>query len=385
MLRGLSRNVKLITLGWILMSIGFSATMPFMAIYLVSERSVPYALAGAVFLAQGLLGLLSQVIAGFIADWAGPRRTMLAGNLVAAAITFVLAYLIMTEVDAFIIIFVYLVFSFLRGLSQPASAALMADDRGDMVTNLSLLTMGANLGFAIGPAAGGFLLDFAGFANLFYLSGAFALATFVVSLPVQEASYFRAKEKHNPRPDMATLLYLILTFLGFLVIGQDIQPFSLYASVFAHQTDFTIGLLFSFSGLVIVVLQMGVARAIRERGIFPLVAASLLAGAVGYFVTSLSRDTPTLFVSMALITLAEILFVVPTQVWVTYRAPETRKGAYQGYSSAIRYTGRSVAAWLGTTALGIFAADPSYAWYVIVVISFVTLGLFYAHHRAYDA
>ena len=384
MLSGLSRNVKLVTLGWVLMSTGFSATMPFMAIYLVTVRSVPYYLVGAVFLIQGLLGLLSQVMAGFLADWAGPRRSMLAGNLVAAASTFVLAYMIAVQFDPGFIILFYLAFSFLRGLSQPASSALIADDKGDMLTNFSLLNMAINFGFAIGPAAGGFLINYTGYAYLFVLSGILALATFFVTIPVTEAKYYKAKVKENPRPDTATFLYLVLTFMGFLVIGQDVQPFSLYASVFAQLSDATIGVIFSFSGLLIVLLQLGVVGFIRRRGPYLLVAGSLVAGAVGYFATALSRDVVSLLVSMAVITLAEVLFVVPTQVWVTYRSPDTRKGAFQGYFSAVRFTGRSVAAWLGTTALGVFSNDPAYAWYLIVAISLVTLLLFSVHHRHYE-
>jgi hypothetical protein len=142
--------------------------------------------------------------------------------------------------------------------------------------------------------------------------------------------------------------------------------------------------IFSFSGLLIVLLQLGVVGFIRRRGPYLLVAGSLVAGAVGYFATALSRDVVSLLVSMAVITLAEVLFVVPTQVWVTYRSPDTRKGAFQGYFSAVRFTGRSVAAWLGTTALGVFSNDPAYAWYLIVAISLVTLLLFSVHHRHYE-
>jgi MFS family permease len=381
-LSSLSRNVKLVTLGWVLMSTGFSATMPFMAIYLVSVRSVSYYVVGAVFLAQGLLGLLSQVIAGFLADWTGPRRSMLAGNLVAAVSTFILAYLIAVQFDAGLIIMFYLAFSFLRGLSQPASSALIADDSGDLLTNFSLLNMAINFGFAIGPAAGGFLINFTGYAYLFVLSGILALATFFVTLPVTEAGYFKAKARENPRPDAATFFYLVLTFMGFLVIGQDVQPFALYASVFAGLKDATIGLLFSFSGLLIVALQLSVAGVIRRRGPFIPVIASLMIGAVGYAVTSFSLDVPSLFVSMALITLAEILFVVPTQVWISYRSPGSRKGAYQGYYSAVRGAGRSVAAWLGTTALGAFSS-PAFAWYLVVGISCLTAVLFTLHHRRF--
>ena len=383
-LSGLSGNVKLVTLGFVLMSTGFSATMPFMAIYLVTVRGVPYYLVGAVFLGQGLLGLLSQVIAGFLADWVGPRRSMLAGNLVAAVSTFVLAFMIAVQFAAGFIILFYLAFSFLRGLSQPASSALVADDPGDMLTNFSLLNMAVNFGFAIGPAAGGFLINFTGYAYLFVLSGILALATFFVTIPVTEAKYYKAKAKQNPRPDTATLLYLVLTFMGFLVIGQDVQPFSLYASVFAGLSDAAIGVIFSFSGLLIVALQLGVVGFIRRRGPYPLVAASLLVGAVGYFVTAQSHEIYSLFLSMAVITLAEVLFVVPTQVWVTYRSPDTRKGAFQGYFSAVRFTGRSVAAWLGTTALGVYSYNPAYAWYIIVALSLITLLLFSVHYWQCD-
>lgn len=383
MLNGFSKNVRIVTLGWVLVSVGFSATMPFLAIYLAEARSIPLVLVGAVFFAQGLVGLVSQVASGFVTDRAGPRRTLLLGYLVSAVSAAAMAYMVAVSLEPIVIIIMYLAFSFLRGLSIPSSAALVADDKGDPVRNFSIITMAMNLGFAIGPAAAGVLLAFTGYAQLFLLSAATALATFFLSLWLDEASYHKVPKKESPRPDTPTLTFILITFMGYLVIGQDIQPFALYASSFVGASNLVVGYLFSFSGLLIVVIQLVISRIIRRYGSVIPTLVGLIFGAVGYYVTSLSWDVPSLFLSMAIITLAEVFFVVPTQIWVTNRSPDTRKGAFQGYYSAVRYSGRSTASWLGSTALGVFFYNPALAWYLVSGLAIASTFSYALHYRKY--
>ena len=56
---GLSKNVKLITIGLVLTSMGFAATAPFMAIYLAKARSILFYIV-TISLIEALLFIFHQ-------------------------------------------------------------------------------------------------------------------------------------------------------------------------------------------------------------------------------------------------------------------------------------------------------------------------------------
>jgi predicted MFS family arabinose efflux permease len=379
LLPSLSRNVRIVTLSRLIVSSGFSATIPFLAIYLAVERATPLELVGFMYLLQGAASLCSQILSGLLSDHLGPKRTLLIGYVFSAVGAIYMAVLVAGNYSPLLIILTYPIFSLLRGVSIPAGATLIADDNTDLIGNFSLLVMASNLGFALGPAIGGIIVATTGYALLFLMSSALTFTSLILSLFLTEGKYHLMKEKASPRPDVYTFGFIILTLLGFIVIGQDIEPFALYSGQFLHVSNLTIGLLFAFSGLLIVVLQLPVMRLLRKYGSYKLLIASSLVAFTAFVILYLSANEMELFLAMGTITLAEILFVVPSQIWVTLRSPSTRKGAYQGYYSAVRTAGRSMGAWLGSTAQGLFLTEPSYSWVAMMVLA-LAFGAGYGIH-----
>lgn len=376
-----TRNVKIVAATRILTATGFSATVPFLALYLAVERSTPLELVGIMYLLQAVAGLASQVVSGLISDRIGAKRTYLLGNAFAAAAAVYMAALVALGVSPFLIIATYPVFSLFRGFTIPAGAALVADEKTDMVTNFSLLAMAANLGFSLGPALGGFLVSYTGYALLFVFSAVMSLTSLLTSLSLREGTYHLAREKAEAKPDLSITVFILLAFLGYVVIGQDIEPFALYAGKFSGVSNLDVGYLFSFSGLIIVALQIPLMRLFRNVRKHRLVVASSLVALAAFLLLYLSRTLSDFFASMAVLTLSEILFVVPSQIWITERAPATRKGAYQGYYGAARSAGRSSAAWLGSTVQGIFYQEPELSWAVMGALA-LTMGAGFALHGA---
>jgi predicted MFS family arabinose efflux permease len=369
MLGHLSKNVRIITLSRLMTSSGFSATIPFLAVYLAVERGTPLELVGLMYLLQGGASLCSQILSGLLSDHLGPKKTLLIGYIFSASGAIYMAALVGGNYAPMLIILTYPVFSLLRGVAIPAGATLIADDNTDLIGNFSLLVMASNLGFAIGPAIGGVVVAVTGYALLFVMSAVLTFGALIFSFFLAEGKYHLAKEKASPRPDVYTLGFILLTLLGFIVIGQDIEPFALYAGQFLHVSDLTIGFLFGFSGLLIVVLQLPVMRLLRQFGSYKLLVSSSLVAFTSFVMLYLSRNEFDLFAAMGTITLAEILFVVPSQLWVTLRSPGTRKGAYQGYYSAARTAGRSMAAWIGSTTQGLFLTEPQFSWVAMMLLA----------------
>ena len=378
----LTRNVKIITATRTLSSTGFSATVPFLALYLAVQRSAPLELVGAMYLLQAVAGLASQVMSGLVSDRIGAKRTYLMGNAFAAASAVYMAGLVALNTSPLVIIVTYPVFSLFRGFTIPAGAALVADEKTDMVTNFSVLTMAANFGFSLGPALGGFLVSFTGYAFLFVFSAVMSLASLGASAALKEGTYHLAREKARATPDRSTVLFVLLAFLGYVVIGQDIEPFALYAGKFSGMGNLEIGYLFSFSGLLIVALQIPLMRLLGGRKKHSLIMGSAALALVSFGLLYFSRTLPDFFASMAVLTLAEILFVVPSQIWITQKAPASRKGAYQGYYGAARSAGRSSAAWLGSTVQGVFYQEPELSWVVMGGLALAMAAGFAVHGSA---
>lgn len=377
-----TRNVKIISATRVLSSTGFSATVPFLALYLAVERSTPLELVGVMYLLQAVAGLASQVTSGFVSDHIGAKKTYLLGNAFATGAALYMAAVVALNVNPILIILTYPVFSLFRGFTIPAGAALIADEKTDMVTNFSLLTMAANFGFSLGPALGGFLVSFTGYAFLFVFSAVMSLTSLAASLTLSEGTYHLAKEKAAARPDLSTMFFVLLAFLGYVVIGQDIEPFALYAGKFAGVSNLDIGYLFSFSGLLIVALQIPLMRLFGSVRRHRLIVASASLSLTSFALLYVSRTLPGFFASMAVLTLAEIMFVVPSQIWITEKAPESRKGAYQGYYGAARSAGRSSAAWLGSTVQGIFYQEPEESWVVMGALALAMGAGFALHGRS---
>jgi predicted MFS family arabinose efflux permease len=380
MLPSRSRNVRIITLSRLIVSSGFSATIPFLAIYLAVERSTPLELVGFMYLLQGGASLCSQILSGLLSDHLGAKRTLLIGYAFSAAGAIYMAVLVAGNYAPLLIIMTYPIFSLLRGVAIPAGATLIADDNTDLIGNFSLLVMASNLGFALGPAIGGLVVVTTGYALLFLMSSALTFTSLILSFFLSEGKYHLVKEKESPRPDVYTIGFILLTLLGFIVIGQDVEPFALYSGQFLHVSNLTIGILFAFSGLLIVILQLPVMRLLRRYGSYRLLVGSSVAAFAAFVILYLAASELELFLAMATITLAEILFVVPSQISVTLRSPSTRKGAYQGYYSAVRTAGRSMGAWLGSTTQGLFLAELSYSWVTMMALA-LALGAGYSIHN----
>jgi predicted MFS family arabinose efflux permease len=102
-------------------SVGWSATSPFLAVYLSSVRHVPFETIGVVYLAAGLLSLASQLAGGRLTDSIGPKRVMLVGYFFSIVSALILSYLIGVGANTGLILVAYPIFNFLRGVSQPAA------------------------------------------------------------------------------------------------------------------------------------------------------------------------------------------------------------------------------------------------------------------------
>ena len=130
--------------GGLVNAFGNGITFPFVAIYLHNVRGFSLGTAGLVLATNGVFSLLASPVAGWLSDRVGGRIT-LAGALVLMAVgvgSLALAH----EPWCF---------------QGPTQGALVADLAPARLRGryMALSTMSWEIGFVVGPAIGGFVLD----------------------------------------------------------------------------------------------------------------------------------------------------------------------------------------------------------------------------------
>jgi predicted MFS family arabinose efflux permease len=382
-----SRDTWVILAILTLNSIGWSATIPFLAVYLSSVRSVSLATIGVVYLVAGLLSLVSQLAGGRLTDIVGPKKVMLAGYFFSVVSALVLSYLVGVGADVNLILVTYPIFNFLRGVSQPAASAAVANNEiGNLRTGLSLLSIAGNLGFAIGPALGGVLAQTIDYSSVFLLSAAIPAATSVMTavavrgglLPETTAGAGQRRPGLQLKADRNLILFLLLTLCGYIAIGYEIAPISIYVQRFLSFSPEEIGYLFATNGIVIVLLQLPLSTLFTraQKLVYPIIASC------GFAILSfMIAGASTTFLEwegvMIILTLGEIFLTVPSQTILTLFSSASSRGTFQGYYSAANNGGRSLAALVGLYSFQYFATDPPLGWYSIAAFTLlVALGFY---------
>jgi predicted MFS family arabinose efflux permease len=301
---------------------------------------------------------------------------MLLGFSFSVVSALILSYLIGAGGDTGFILVTYPVFNFLRGIAQPAASAIVANNEiQNLQTGLSLLSIAGNLGFAIGPALGGILAQTVDYSSVFLLSAAIPAVTSVItavsvrggllSEPVA-GGRLRTSAALRWSTDRNLILFLLLTLCGYLAIGYEIAPISVYVQKFLDFSPEEIGYIFATNGIVIVVLQLPLSRFFfrAEKLVYPIIASCGFA-TLSFVVAGLSSTFLQWEGVMIILTLGEIFLTVPSQTVVTLFSSAESRGTFQGYYSAASIGGRSLAAYVGLSSFQFFAADPRLGWYAI--------------------
>lgn len=360
---------------------GFVVT--FLALYLTVERGYSAAYAGLVAGLFGLGGAVGAVLGGVLADRVGRRVTLLTSQLGAAATTLVLG---LVDGAAAIALAAALV-GLTSNASRPALSAMIADlvPAADRVRAYALNYWAINIGFGVSAAmagfiaAGGYLWLFAGDALTTALCAVLVYAKAPETRPEQPAHTGKEREPGATLLDVLRdrrfMAFTGLVFL-FAVVMQQASS-TLAVDMGEHGlSSRQFGLVASVNGIVIVLLQIPVTRALRARSSGFLLAAGCLVLSWGIGLTVFATSFWPYAATVAIWTVGEMVHAPASMSVVAELAPQHARGRYQGVSSlawsaaafagplagglALQYLGRS-AVWLTCAAVGTVGSAGYYA------------------------
>lgn len=367
----LDSRIWVLAVARLIVTAGFSAVMPFLAMHLAVDRGVPLMKIGLLWTVVGLCSASMQWVAGQVADRVGRRPVLLTAMLVRSVNLAAMGYAVGVEASFGAIAALCLVNGAMRAFYDPVASAVVASlaSPDERVAAFSLHRVGSSLGWAAGPMAAT-LASGASYSLLFYVA---APVTLLAALAMARIPETRAPAAPRPRlrlPDFSALRgdtvflrFLAATFAFYLVQTQMYHIMSIYAARDLGLDRAQVATLFTLNGVLVVLIQLPAVRYIRHVG----TRGALVVGSLGYFVGYAACGVATsylpLLLCVAVITCCEIVAVPAQQSAVTGMAPPDKVAGYAGTFGLVQGAAQTVGPVLGSVMLELLA--PTHAWFLL--------------------
>jgi len=358
---------------------GFSISFTYLALYLYTTRYIPMTTVGAIMLTSGILSGIFQVIGGTVADRFGHRRMLIAYQVAGLVAFAILAVIIATGCALWTIILLVILVPIVGGMAIATTSAIIADiSPSDRLTeSYGLISIAGNIGWAIGPLAGGYLLNTGSYGWLFG-AGAIVSSFALVGIPFLP----RRTERANPErlsvnslkllmANSPLIIFGLISVLFFAVMAQWGSTLSVFSIERIGFSTEQYGWLMTISGLLIVVFQYPVSRRIEWLG----TRKALFLGSFLYGVGFLSFSWVGTFLqatgSVIILVAGEMLFI-PTALAVVGRLSRPAdRGKNMGFFGLCSTLGISLGPLIGGFLLDTYPASPLALWGTVAIVSFL--------------
>jgi predicted MFS family arabinose efflux permease len=360
-------------------TIGFSICMPFLCLYLYQDRGLSMTLVGIILLAAGLCSAISQALGGALSDRFGRRPILLMAALVSIFLYSGLAVLIGISAPVWAITIAYIAGRSALTITRPVISAMVADftSKERLTEAYGILRIGANIGWAAGPAIGGYLATFMSYGWLFGVPVLTCGIVFlIIFFFIRESSHVVSKRVGfrsmlPPVDNRAFLVFVVLSLLLFMVMGQMTSTLSIFAVDRVGFSTAQYGLLLTLNGLIVIFFQYPMTLALRRLAKFrALMLGSLLYG-FGYLSLGWITQFGWALGAMAIITTGEIINSPVTLSVIGELSPQDQRGRYMGFYGLSETTGMAMGPLLGGLLLDAFPFDLRPVWAPIALMAFI--------------
>ncbi len=350
----------------VVMIAGIALSFPFFALYLNKERGLPMGTVGILLCASLLLSGLSHGLGGELSDRLGRRAVMLGAMWSRTALIALLGAAVQGEWPLGAVVAIHFAASFVGNFFPPAARSWIADHcvPTRRVEAYGWLRVAGNLGWAIGPALGGFLAE-RSYARMFFATSVFcSVCAVLLGLGLRDKEGFQRSEGFSASGlfssarDPKFLRFGLCALLLTAVMAQMVVPLSVHAVTYAGLSESQVGLLFSLNGSVVVATQFLGARLLKNTPQSRVLAWGSLLYAFSYATVGFLRGFPALAGAMVAISLAEVAVSPALQTLSANLAPQGLQGRFTGLSGMMEHVGMAAGPLLG----GFFQQHLSPTW-----------------------
>lgn len=327
---------------WILTLVTFinragTMVLPFLSKYLKENLHFSYAEVGWIMVCFGMGSMLGSWLGGKLSDKIGFYKVMVFSLFTSGFLFFGLQY-ITTFWGLCIGVFILMTIADMFRPAMFVSIATYARPE-NRVRALSLVRLAINLGFSAGPALGGLIIITLGYSALFWVDGASCIAAIVLfAVLVKEKKRRKSKSTEGiEKPKVVSVfkdkiywLFLFVSFSTAMLFFQLFTTLPLYHHEFYDLSEFETGLLMTFNGLLIFVLEMPIVSMAERRKLYKLkiILWGSFLMALSFFVLLFNAWVGVLVLSLVFMSLAEIFLFPFSNGFAMSRAPKGHEGRY---------------------------------------------------------
>ncbi len=378
-------GIWIISMQSLLTAAGFSITIPFLSLYLFQDRGLSMTIVGTIMLIAGLCSAIAHVLGGELSDRIG-RRPVIIGALGIRVLMYLgMAALIEASAAVWTIVVCYFIGQAIGMMGRPASSAIVTDlsPKKRLTETFGLLRVGINLGWAAGPAIGGYLATFLPYSWLFGVAALLTALALLFVLFFLKESHTGTREKTDIRnltsivKDRGFLIFTAIGLLVFMLMGQMMSTLSIFTVAIMGLSTAQYGLLLTTNGLIVVLFQYPVAyklgNTIKSR---VLIIGSLLY-TFGYLIFGWAGGFSWAVIAIVIITIGEIIHAPTSLAVVGELAPPRYSGRYMGVFGLTQILGMAIGPLLGGILLDAFPATPFAIWGIIAFLGVLAASGYY--------
>lgn len=365
---GLSRHIWLLSLIMLINRAG-SMVLPFLTLYLTSKLEYNLTQAGYVMMTYGAGSVLGAYVGGQLTDKYGYYHVQFFSLVLSACALFFMLWFQSFEA----VVTIVFSFAFLADAFRPANSVAIASYSlpENRTRSFSLMRFAINLGYAIGPAAGGLLISLFDFESIFIVNmvvlflAAILLRRF---LPFEPSSVRDESDSNNLKGPSAYRdgFYLVFTILVSFYAMGFFQLFTNVPVFFDREwglSEVQIGMVLAVSGLIIALLEMPLVRRLEHTPkIMQMIAFGCFLMVLSFFALWLgSPGVGFALVFIFFITFSE-MFAMPFMInFAVFRPTEDRRGQYMALYTMSYGIAHIVAPWMSMYMAEKFGFSMTYA------------------------
>lgn len=378
--RGLPREIYILFIARVVNHIG-AFVYPLLTLMMTDRIGLSETETGFYMMLLAFVQIPAMSIGGRLTDLFGRKKLIIVFQTL-GALTYIVCGFVPTSL---VTVYLVMLASTLFTIAQPAMEAVTCDitDTSNRKEAFSMLYMGLNLGFAIGPVIAGLLYKdhmpwiFIGDALTTLLSTLLFAIFIKETKPVCEDEVHSDLEKFEEGSVIKVLLKrpVVLVFSVIMALysfsyAQCGFGLPLYMKeLFAADGARNFGLVIALNGLVVILFTPIVATLTRKfSSMMGMVWGGVLY-AIGFGALAFTRTMPMFYVWMFVITIGEIVNMIDSSMFIANYSPASHRGRVNSVTMIIRNSGRAV----GPLVMGavIASSGMKIAWYMTGLVVFV--------------
>ncbi len=337
--KGLSQEIWLLA-GITLINRAGMMVIPFLSIYLTKEIGLTYQQVGWVMTYFGLGSLIGAWTGGKLTDRIGGYKVMF-GSFILGGFGYIAIQYLHNFQSLCIGVFLL---TLMADAFRPALFVAMSNysKPENKTRSVTLIRLAINLGMSMGPAVGGALILYFGYASLFWIDGITNILAGIFLIALLNPKKRKVLDEQitvanplSPYKDFYFILLLAGLYIFTIVFLQYFSSMPVYYREVKMLTEGEIGLLMGMNGMIIFLFEMPFVQYFESKNYnkikLLIIGIGLLA--MSFFILPFVAWTGIIVFSIIFMTIGEMLVFPFGNALAVERAKKGKQGNYMALFS----------------------------------------------------